>query len=68
MDNKYIGPLPFSAYASIGSWEGQVSYTFSLRITCKKGGSGQDSTGYDLKFSQCSQKLLLQGRVSHILD
>ena len=35
--------LPFSTYAPrVGGW-GQVSYTFPLRITCKKGWVGPDS-------------------------
>ena len=35
-----IGDLPFSTYAPRGRGEGQVSYTFSLRITCGKKGGG----------------------------
>ena len=35
----FIRGLPFSTYAPRGGGGGvQVSYTFSLRITCKKGG------------------------------
>ena len=34
-----LGGLPFSTYAPRGRG-GQVSYTFPLRITCKKGGEG----------------------------
>ena len=35
--------LPFSTYAPrVGGW-GQASYTFPLRITCKKGEGGPDS-------------------------
>ena len=32
--------LPFSTYAPGGRGGVQVSYTFPLRITCKKGGKG----------------------------
>ena len=38
--------LPFSTYAPRGRERGQVSYTFPLSITCKKGGrtlGGPDS-------------------------
>ena len=35
-----IGGLPFSTYAPRGGGGVQVSYTFPLRITCKKGGRG----------------------------
>ena len=35
--------LPFSTYTPRGKGGGQVSYTFPLRITCKKGGGGPDS-------------------------
>ena len=35
--------LPFSTYAPRGGGGVQVSYTFPLRITCKKGGGGPDS-------------------------
>ena len=34
--------LPLSTYAPRGRG-GQVSYTFPLRITCKKGGGGRES-------------------------
>ena len=35
--------LPLITYAPRGKGGGQVSYTFSLRITCKKGGGGPKS-------------------------
>ena len=34
------GGLPFSTYTPRGGWWGQASYTFPLRITCKKGVGG----------------------------
>ena len=40
---QYIRGLPFSTYAPRGGREGgggQASYTFPLRITCKKGVGG----------------------------
>ena len=35
--------LPFSTYAPRGEGWGQASYTFPLRITCKRGWVGPDS-------------------------
>ena len=33
----YIRGLPFSTYTPRGKGRGQVSYTFSLRVICKRG-------------------------------
>ena len=35
--------LPLSTYAPTGGGWGQASYTFPLRITCKKGEGGPES-------------------------